>query len=158
MKRSENCKNARRKVPARRLLRWGIIGALFLAAAGLLLEKNLEKVILDMAHARAEAMAVEYINEAVRDIMDGSVTYEDMMTVRTDSAGRVTMLQANAVRMNELATVTALRAQARLESADAQSVSIPLGAALGLPFLSALGPRVQVRIVPVSAVAPGSLA
>ena len=152
MKRNGNCQSARQKVPARRLLRWGIIGALFLAAAGLLLEKNLEKVILDMAHARAEAMAVEYINEAVRDIMDGSVTYEDMMTVRTDSAGRVTMLQANAVRMNELATVTALRAQARLESADAQSVSIPLGAALGLPFLSALGPRVQVRIVPVSAV------
>lgn len=62
------------------------------------------------------------------------------------------MLQANAVRMNELATLTAIEAQKRLQSADAQSVSIPLGAALGIPFLSALGPQIPVRIVPVSAV------
>ena len=97
-------------------------------------------------------MATEYLNEAVRDIMGGQATYEDMITVRTDAQGRVTMLQANAVRMNELAAYTALQAQARLESAEAQSVSIPLGAALGIPFLSGLGPRIQVRIVPVSAV------
>ena len=97
-------------------------------------------------------MAAEYINEAVRDVLGDQVTYEDMISVRTDASGRVTMLQANAVRMNELATATALEAQSHLESADAQSVSIPLGAALGIPFLSALGPRVQVRIVPVSAV------
>ena len=135
-----------------RTLRRILIIGLLLAACGLLLERNLETVILDMAHARAEAMAVEYLHEAVLDVMDGGVSYEDMMTVRTDSAGRVTMLQANAVRMNELAAMTALQAQAKLESAEAQSVSIPLGAALGIPFLSALGPRIPVRIVPVSAV------
>ena len=135
-----------------RAVRWGSLIVAVSAALFLLLEKNLEGVILDMAHARAEAMAVEYINEAVRDVMGGQVPYEDMITVRTDSSGRVTMLQANAVRMNEWATVTALQAQARLESADAQSVSIPLGSALGIPFLSGLGPPIHVRIVPVSAV------
>ena len=136
----------------RRALRWTVLTLLLLTAVFLLLEKNLETVILDMAHARAAAMAVEYINEAVRDVMGEEMTYDGMMTVYQDASGRVTMLQANAVRMNELATVTALRAQARLESADAQSVAIPLGAALGIPFLSAAGPRIQVRIVPVSAV------
>jgi sporulation protein YunB len=74
------------------------------------------------------------------------------MQVQLDGSGRVTMLQANALRMNELATATALRAQEKLESAEAQSVSIPLGAALAIPFLSALGPGVKVKIVPVSAV------
>ena len=136
----------------RKILRIAVILLLILSAVFLLLEKNLETVILDLAHARAEAMAVEYINEAVRDIMEGDVAYEDMMNVRTDGLGRVTLIQANAARMNQLATVTALRAQQHLESAEAQSVAIPLGAALGVPFLSALGPRVQVRIVPVSAV------
>ena len=137
---------------ALKTVRWAVLILLLLIVLGLLLEKNLEQVILDMAHARAEAMAVEYIHEAVRDVMGDMITYEDMITVRTDTAGRITMLQANAVRMNELATVTALKAQASLESADAQSISIPLGAALGIPFLSGLGPRVQVRMVPVSAV------
>lgn len=136
----------------RRALRWIILGGLLLSLLLLLLEKNLESVILDMAYARAEAMAVEYIHEAVRDVMEEAVTYEDMMTVQTDQQGRVTMLQANAVRMNELATVTALQAQSRLESAEAQSIAIPVGAALGVPFLSGLGPRIRVHVVPVSAV------
>jgi len=135
-----------------RFLRRAVLILLLLLVLFLWLERNLEDVILSMAHARAEAMAAGYLNEAVRNIMGGEVTYEDMITVRTDEKGRVTMLQANAVRMNELATMTALEAQSRLESAEAQSVAIPLGAALGIPFLSALGPRVQVRIVPVSAV------
>ena len=133
-------------------LRAAAAAVLIIAAAGIWMENNLESVILDMAYARAEAIAVEYMHEAVRDVMGDEITYQDMMTVRTDENGRVTMLQANAVRMNELASFTALQAQAKLESADAQSVSIPLGAALGIPFFSALGPRVRVRIVPVSAV------
>ena len=141
-----------KKRPRRRLLRILALIILLLSGAFLLLENNLEAVILDMAHARAEAMAVEYIHEAVRDIMGKDVAYADMMTIRTDDAGRVTRLQANAVRMNELANVTALRAQEKLASADAQTVYIPLGAALGVPFLSALGPQIGVRIVPVSAV------
>ena len=136
----------------RRAVRRIMLSLLVLGLIFLLLERNLEAVILDMASARAEAMAVEYIHEAVRDVMEDTVTYEDMMNVQTDGQGRVTMLQANAVRMNELATVTALEAQSKLESAESQSIAIPLGAALGVPFLSAMGPRVQVRIVPVSAV------
>ena len=145
-------KESGKKRKRRRLARWVLFALLAAALAFVLLERNLEKVILDMAHARAEAMAAEYLNEAVRDVIGGQVTYEDMINVRTDAQGRVTMLQANAVRMNELATLTALTAQSHLESAEAQSVAIPLGAALGVPFLSALGPRVRVRIVPVSAV------
>ena len=146
------CEKEKKTGGFRRSLRRLAVLALLLLLLGWLLERNLEQVILSMAHARAEAMATAYLNEAVRDIMGDQVSYEDMISVRTDSAGRVTMLQANAVRMNELATLAALEAQSHLESADAQSVSIPLGAALGIPFLSALGPRVQVRIVPVSAV------
>ena len=145
---AQNQREGRLKRTVRRI----VLSLLALALILLLLERNLEAVILDMASARAEAMAVEYIHEAVRDVMEDTVTYEDMMTVQTDGQGRVTMLQANAVRMNELATVTALEAQSKLESAESQSIAIPLGAALGVPFLSAMGPRVRVRIVPVSAV------
>ena len=123
----------------RRVIRWLVMGMLALSALGMILEKNLEEVILDLAYARAEAMAVRYINEAAKEKMAGQVTYADMMTVRADQQGKITMLEANAARMNELATSTALRAQEMLASAEAQSVQIPLGAALGIPFLSALG-------------------
>ncbi len=152
MAKNDVCRRDEKKKRRRKRLALCALILLILGAAGLALEKHLEKVILDMAHARAEAMAVEYMHEAVLEVLGSGVNYEDLISVRADSQGKITMLQANAVRMNELATLTALRAQARLESADAQSVLIPLGAALGVPFLSALGPKVQVKVVPVSAV------
>lgn len=135
-----------------RILRMAVILLLLAAAVFLVLEKNLETVILNLAHARAEAIAVAYINEAAQSVLKEGVSYGDMMEVKTNDQGRVTLIQANAARMNELATATALRAQERLESAEAQSVDVPLGAALGIPFFSAMGPKVQVRILPVSAV------
>ena len=65
----------------RKALRALLILALLLAALVLVLEKNLEEVILEMARARAEAMAVEYINEAVEDSTGGQASYSDMITV-----------------------------------------------------------------------------
>ena len=132
---------------SRKILRAIVIGLLLLSALLLILERNLETVILDLAHARAGAIAVTYMNEAVREVMQGSVAYGDMMEVKTDDQGRVTLIRANAARMNELASATALSAQEKLESAEAQSVDVPLGAALGIPFFSAMGPKIQVRIL-----------
>ena len=62
------------------------------------------------------------------------------------------MLRANTMRMNELASQTALLAERELGSAENQVVEIPLGAALGVSFLSGLGPRLEVQILPVGAV------
>lgn len=129
-----------------------LLSVLVLSAVGLVLQKNLETVILDMAHARAEAMAVSYVQEATRSLLKDQNPYAAMITVHTDAAGKVTMLEANTMEMNRLSTQAALLTQQQLDSVEAQSVSIPLGAALGIPLFSARGPKVDVRIVPVSAV------
>ena len=142
----------KKKGRGRRLLRGILLAVLLLSALFLVLQKNLEGVILDMAHARAEAMAVNFVQQSIRQLTGGEAVYSRMMTVHTDAQGRVTMLEANTQEMNRLSAETALLTQQKLDSAEAQSISIPLGAALGVPFFSGLGPKVQVRIVPVSAV------
>ncbi len=140
-----------RKKRARHIRRAAVL--LFaLTALFLFFKNNLEAVILDMANARAGAMAVSYINGAVQEQMVSGVTYEELMNVRVDNQGRVTLIQANTVRMNQLAVETAQRAQNNLESISAQYVRVPLGSALKIPFLAAVGPSVTVRVVPVGAV------
>lgn len=140
-----------RRKRARRIRR-ALLVALCAGAMFLFFKNNLESVILDMANARAGAMAVSYINSAVQEQMLSGVTYEELMNVRTDNQGRVTLIQANTVRMNQLAVETAQRAQDNLESVSAQYVKVPLGSALKVPFLAAVGPSVTVRVVPVGAV------
>lgn len=62
------------------------------------------------------------------------------------------MLRAKTMRMNEIASQTALLAEEELNSFENQFVDIPIGAALGIRFLSGFGPRISVQILPVGAV------
>jgi len=133
-------------------MRWLILLVLLLTAAVIAMEQNLSQTMLDMAFARAYSMAVETINRAVKQAMGQGVTYEELIDAQMDAQGRVSMLRANTMRMNELASQTALLAEWELGSAENQVVEIPLGAALGVSFLSGFGPRLEVQILPVGAV------
>ena len=135
-----------------RVLRRLLLVILLLLALYLIIQKSLTRVILDTAHAKAYALAVDTMNDAVQRGMSDGVAYEELIAVRTDAQGRVTMLQANTARMNELASSVALSAQEALAEDAAPRISVPLGAALRVPFLSALGPRIGVKLTPVGAV------
>ena len=126
--------------------------ALLLLAALIALEQNLSQTMLDMAFAEAYSMAVETLNKAVKLVTENGVEYGDLMDARLDAQGRVTMLRADTMRMNELAAQTALRAEEELNSAENQFVRIPLGAALGIKSLSGFGPKMSMQILPVGAV------
>ena len=126
--------------------------SLSLLAGLIALEQNLSQTMLDMAFAQAYSMAVETLNRAVKLVTENGVEYGELMHAQTDAQGHVTMLQANTMRMNELAAQTALKAEEELNSTENQFVSVPLGAALGIKSLSGFGPRMAMQILPVGAV------
>ncbi len=129
-----------------------VLIVLLVAAALIFMEQNLSQTLLDMAFAGAYSIAVETVTHAVKQVIDSGVSYGELVETRLDGEGRVTMLQANTMRMNELAAQTALLAEEELNSYSNQFVDIPLGAALGVRFLSGFGPRISVQILPVGAV------
>ena len=134
---------------------WARCAAFFalLALAGVIvLEQNLSQTLLDMAFAKAYSMGVETLNRAVKQVTENGVDYGELVHERLDAQGRVTMLQTDSMRMNELAAKTALKAENELNSIENQYVEIPLGAALGVKSLSGFGPRMRIQILPVGAV------
>ena len=90
--------------------------------------------------------------QAVAEVMKSSVSYSDLIQVSTDSNGRVTMIRANTLLMNELASRTALTVQRNLAALEDEGVSLPLGSAFGVKLLSGSGPRILVGVVPVGSV------
>lgn len=135
--------------------KWGRMAALcsLLLLAGLImLERNLSQTMLDMAFARAYSMGVETLNRAVKRATENGVQYSELMKTSVDAQGHVSMLQADALRMNELAARTALMAEEELNSDENQFIDVPLGAALGIKSLSGFGPRIAIQILPVGAV------
>lgn len=133
-------------------LRRMLIIILFLVALIVAVEGNLSQTMLDMAYAQAYSMAVETLNRAVKDVTENGVGYEELIDMRLDGDGHVSLLRANTMRMNEIAAKTALKAEDELNSIKNQFVEIPLGAGLGVRFLSGFGPRIRVQILPVGAV------
>jgi len=105
-----------------------------------------------MAEARARQLAVEVMNEAIAEVMGDSTTYTDLMNVSFDQSGRITMLEANAIAMNDIASRAALAAQSKLDQVAGQGVSIPLGSALGIGLFSGSGPLIRVSVIPVGSV------
>lgn len=137
---------------ARRVVRMLLLAVLLCSALYLMLEKTLTAVILNTAHARANVIAVNAMNAAVSLSLEGGVAYEELIQVRTDAQGRVTMLSANTLRMNELAESIRIAAQQTLSDQEISVIEVPLGAAFGVPFLSAIGPRIPVQLSPVGTV------
>ncbi len=113
---------------------------------------NMSPVLVSMAEARARQLAVEVMNEAIAEVMGASTTYSDLMNISFDQSGRIAMLEANAIAMNDIASRAALAAQKKLDKVAGQGVSIPLGSALGIGLFSGSGPLIRVSVIPVGSV------
>ncbi len=113
---------------------------------------NLNPIVIAMAEAKARQLAVAAINQAVAEVMQSSVSYSDLIQVSTDANGRVTMIKANTLLMNDLASKTALTVQKNLAAMENEGVLLPLGSAFGVKILSSSGPRIRVGVVPVGSI------
>jgi len=115
-------------------------------------EANLRPVLLTMAEARARVMAVRAMNDAVFELIGDAEPYDGLMSIAMDGAGRVSMMQANTARMNELSANAAQLVQRNLDALVPKGIPVPLGAALGPRLLAGIGPSVTVRASSVGAV------
>jgi sporulation protein YunB len=115
-------------------------------------EMNLKATILAMARVRAEQAAIKAIQEAVNDKIAKAVEYKDLIFIRTDNNGRVVLMQANTIKINNLAADTTLEIQHSLAKLEGTTVPIPLGQALNSKLLASYGPKIKVTLVPMGTV------
>lgn len=115
-------------------------------------EKNLRPTIISIAAARADNLAIEAINKAVKESVAGKVLYQDLVLLQRDGEGRIVLAQTNSMLVNELMAETTLRVKDALESLKDEAIYIPLGQVTGSHLLANLGPRIPIRLVPVGLV------
>ena len=113
---------------------------------------NLQPTALNLAEAKARALATDALNDAIASVMDQNIDYGDLMQITYDSTGKVSMLCANTMRMNELGSRIVLKAQSNLNAASAQVIRIPLGAASGMAIFEGTGPNISIKMLPVGSV------
>ena len=117
-----------------------------------IIETNTAPVIISMAEARVRSMAVIAMNESIRSVMANPLKYTDLIRIVQDDAGKVKLIQADTVKMNDIAMSTAMTAQDNIAKIGEEGVGIPLGSVLGGELLAGRGPMIYAKIIPVGAV------
>ncbi|HIE12470.1 MAG TPA: sporulation protein YunB [Desulfotomaculum sp.] len=116
-------------------------------------EYTLFNTIMAFAEAKAVQMAITTVNEAVREeISRQRLTYEDLVQVHKDNEGRVVLIQADTVKITQLAADVAVTTEEALARLRDEDFGIPLGQITGSQLLANYGPDIKVGIVPVGSV------
>ncbi len=141
--------------PARkkRYKRWIALVLLILAFIGyLLIDAAMRPTILSITEEQLRAIGVKAMNDAVRETIGADVNYSDLINIEKDSNGRITLVSANAVMMNNLAAQTANTAQEKILSIGKQGIGIPIGTILGGQLMTGRGPNIVIQVEPVGSV------
>lgn len=92
---------------------------------------------------------VKAVNDAIAEVVSDANVYESLCNVITDEQGNVSMISANALRINNLTKELIKVSQQKLEDLSYSMVHIPLGNFTGIPLFSGMGPDINIRVVPM---------
>lgn len=122
-----------------------------LVFAYLMIDSAVKPTIFELTESKLQYFAIKAMNDAVSEIVK-DISYSDLITILKDKNDRITMLQANTLKMNDLASKAALKAQETIMNFGNQGIYIPLGTILGGQILSGKGPLIRIDIIPTGSV------
>lgn len=114
----------------------------------IVLDRNIKPSVLAISEVKARIIATQAINDSIKAKIKDDIKYKDLIFVKYDNEGKVTMMQANTVLMNSIASDVALEVQNNIRQISTSNVEIPLGNAFNSQLLSQYGPKIKLRIVP----------
>lgn len=117
-----------------------------------ILDSTLKPIILAYCDAEARGIALETINETIRTEFKNKISYDDIITVKTDKDGNIVMIQANSVELNRIGSEISLSVQDRIRNIEGRKGSIPIGVVLKNDILANYGPKIPFKMKPVGSV------
>ena len=78
-------------------------------------ERIVKPTLVSIGEIKAKSMMVQTVNEVVREKYQSSRDFEDLLDIKTDDTGKVTLVQANSAAMNRLSYTLAWEIQQRLK-------------------------------------------
>lgn len=105
-------------------------------------------LIISTNMASIKANTVEILNEATYKTISGN-DYDNLITITKDDDGNVSLLQVNSAYVNKLNNDMLSTIQTKLNEQNLLNYKLPLGSFLGIPILNGIGPKVDLKIVPI---------
>ncbi|MBU5293865.1 sporulation protein YunB [Anaerosalibacter bizertensis] len=110
------------------------------------IDKNIKPTLVAISEIKAKAIANQVINDSVNLKINDDIDYKDLIFVRYDDNGRVTLMQANTIIMNDISSEVASEVQKQLEKVSESEVDVPLRNAFDTQLLKL--PSINMKMVP----------
>ena len=124
--------------------------ALLLISLVIVAMVNVTKVLKAIAEANMRSITTVAVNDAIYYTLSDGIRYEDLVTVERGDDGTIRSITSNAFQINRIARDTAYMSQQNLQEMSEDGIEVPLGAFLGIEAWAGFGPKIHIKIIPIS--------
>ena len=90
------------------------------------------------------------VNDAIYYTLSDNLRYEDLVNVERDEEGNIVAITSNALQINRIARDAAYMSQQNLDKMSEAGIEVPLGALTGVEAWAGFGPKMNIKIIPIS--------
>ena len=101
-------------------------------------------IFIASCRTKANSMANNMVNKEVQEVIKG-YTYSDLFTIQRDDDGKITIIQAETNKINDIISKIVKNIQESIDSSDTGIVYVNLGTISGISFLSYIGPKFEIE-------------
>ena len=112
---------------------------------------KLQPSFIEYAKVYSNNIANEVVNSAVDDVFVEE-EYQSLAKIMENSSESIKAIETDTAKINRLKSAIIQSMQKNIDSHKSDTVYVPLGSCSNLYFLAGLGPKVPIRIYPVSIV------
>lgn len=129
------------------------LAAFFVIGLVVVVHVNVTGVLKSIAEASMRSITTVAVNDAIYYTLSDQIRYEDLVAVERDGEGNILAITSNALQINRIARDAAYMSQQNLQKMSEGGIEIPLGAFTGIEAWAGFGPKINIRIIPISNVA-----
>lgn len=114
------------------------------------IDKKVRPSIVAISEVKARQVTIQAINDTINNKIRNNIEYTDLVNVKYDNEGKVTLMQANTILMNSIASDVVLDVQEQLKEISESNIKVPLNNAFNTQIMKL--PSIRVRIIPQGSV------
>lgn len=114
--------------------------------------KKILPAVMKVAEEKLKREATDIINETALEIYSKDFDYEDIMIVEKDTEGNITMLRADTVKLNYLASKMALACNEKIGELNNLGLEVPLGYMSENLIFHNLGPNIGIKMSQIGSI------
>lgn len=114
--------------------------------------KRILPIVLNIGEIKIKSEAIKIINEESVNVYSENFKYDDIINIEKDADGNITMIRADAVKQNYLASQVVLKCNERLSELEDLGVKIPLGYLTNNVMFYNMGPKITVKVQQIGSI------